>query len=202
MQPDGSIALAAQIVPAAERLGLGRLFDLAVLDLVLEALRRHPEAVLSINVSSESIAGTDWIDRLADGLARNRGAGRRLIVEITESGAIRNLDEAARFVDRLHKLGVRLAIDDFGAGFTSFRSLRALAVDIVKIDGSFVEKLTENADDRIFVRHLAGLAGELGIETVAEWVPDEAAAALLAEWGVQRLQGDLWGEAVLVPSFE
>lgn len=199
VQPDGQVAGAAQIVPLAERLGLARLFDLAVLDLVLGTLHRYPKAVLSVNVAPDTAAGPDWIARLTEGLGGDRSVGRRLIVEITETGAIRNIEEAAKLATKLHKLGVRLAIDDFGAGYTSFRNLRALSVDIVKIDGSFIEHLTENEDDRIFVRHLIGLAGELGIETVAEWVRDEAAAALLIEWGVHRMQGDLFGEAQLYP---
>ncbi|MCX5514468.1 bifunctional diguanylate cyclase/phosphodiesterase [Kaistia algarum] len=201
VQPDGAVAPAAQIVPLAERLGLSRLFDLAVLDLVFGTLAQDAEAVLSVNVAPETAAGPDWLAKLADGLSRIPGAGRRLIVELTEVSAIRNLDDMTKFVARLHDLGVRLAIDDFGAGYTSFRSLRALKVDIVKIDGSFVENLASSPEDQLFVRHLAGLASELGIETVAEWVTDEESVRMLAGWGVQRLQGDAFGGATFTPVF-
>lgn len=201
VQPDGTIAAAAQIVPLAERLGLSRVFDLAVLDLVFDTLAQHSGSVLSVNVAPETAAGPDWLAKLTDGLSRIPGAGGRLIVELTEASAIRSLDDMAKFVARLHDLGVRLAIDDFGAGYTSFRSLRALKVDIVKIDGSFVENLASSPDDQLFVRHLAGLASELGIETVAEWVKDEESVRMLAGWGVQRLQGDAFGEATFTPDF-
>src|SRR5205807_384210 len=84
---------------------------------------------------------------------------------------------AAGFVARAKDLGCRIAIDDFGAGFTSFRNLRKLQVDIVKIDGSFVQNLRRSSDDRAFVRSLIELGHALGLKTVAEWVQDEEAAA-------------------------
>lgn len=197
-QPDGSIASAGQIVPVAERLGLSRLFDLAVLERVLETLARYPDARLSLNVTPETATGSDWLAKFARIVGRNPDMGSRLIVEITETSAIRNLDETAHFVAALHDLGARLAIDDFGAGFTSFRNLRALSVDMVKIDGSFIEALPTSPDDQIFVRRLVELARDLGIETVAEFVQDEETAAMLAGWGIDHIQGRLCGEASLV----
>jgi EAL domain-containing protein (putative c-di-GMP-specific phosphodiesterase class I) len=199
-QPDGSITSAGQIVPIADRLGLSRLFDLAVLDRVLETLSLYPQARLSLNVTPETATGPDWLAKFARIAGAHPDMGRRLIVEITETSAIRNLDETAYFVAALHDLGARLAIDDFGAGFTSFRNLRALNVDIVKIDGSFIEGLPASPDDQIFVRRLIELARDLGIETVAEFVQDEATAALLAGWGIDHIQGHLCGAAsLLVP---
>ena len=94
-------------------------------------------------------------------------------------------------------LGCRIAIDDFGAGYTSFRNLRKLGVDIVKIDGSFVQNLKRSEDDRAFVQTLIDLARRLGLETVAEWVQDEESAAILADWGCDYLQGALVGRAAL-----
>ncbi|MET4636495.1 MULTISPECIES: GGDEF and EAL domain-containing protein [Kaistia] len=196
-QPDGTIVSAGHVVPLAERLGLSRLFDLAVLDRVLETLVRHPDAHISLNVSPETAAGPDWLSRFADTLGERPDLGKRLIVEITETSAIRSLDETAYFISTIHDLGARLAIDDFGAGFTSFRNLRALKVDIVKIDGSFIATLPRSRDDQIFVRRLVELAHDLGIETVAEWVQDEETAEMLAAWGVSRIQGHLCGAASL-----
>ncbi len=196
-QPDGSVVGAGHIVPLAERLGLARLFDLAILERVLSTLAENIEAVLSVNVTPETLASPDWLEQVSSAARLRRDIGRRLIVEITETSAIRSIEETTKFVAAVHALGARVAIDDFGAGFTSFRNLRLLAVDIVKIDGSFVQNLTTSADDQIFVRRLAELARDLGIETVAEWVQDEAAAAMLAGWGVQRIQGQLSGDASL-----
>jgi len=201
VQPDGSIVRAGHVMPLAEQLGLARLFDLAILELVMKALADHPEAVLSVNVAPETIAAPDWLALVTSTVGRRPDIGRRLIVEITETSAIRNIEETTLFVDAVHALGARVAIDDFGAGFTSFRSLRRLAVDLVKIDGDFVRSITTSDDDQIFVRRLAELARDLGIQTVAEWVQDEASVRLLAGWGVQGIQGDVSGEASLDPPF-
>jgi EAL domain-containing protein (putative c-di-GMP-specific phosphodiesterase class I) len=116
-------------------------------------------------------------------------------VEITETVAIQDLDDVRGFVTRLKNFGSRIAIDDFGAGYTSFRNLRKLGVDIVKIDGSFVRNLRRSEDDRAFVQTLIDLARRLGLETVAEWVQDEESAAILAEWGCDYMQGALVGLA-------
>ena len=92
-------------------------------------------------------------------------------------------------------LGCRIAIDDFGAGYTSFRNLRKLGVDIVKIDGAFVQNLIRSEDDRAFVHTLIDLARRLGLATVAEWVQDEETAKILAAWGCDYIQGALIGLA-------
>jgi len=92
-------------------------------------------------------------------------------------------------------LGCRIAIDDFGAGYASFRNLRKLGVDIVKIDGAFVQHIMRSEDDRAFVRTLIDLARRLKLKTVAEWVQVEAAAKALQAWGCDYLQGALIGLA-------
>ena len=98
-----------------------------------------------------------------------------MTLEITETTAIQNIDETAGFVSRAKDLGCRIAIDDFGAGYTSFRNLRRLGVDMIKIDGAFVQNLPRSQDDRAFVRTLIDLGRSLGLTTVAEWVQDEQA---------------------------
>ena len=122
-------------------------------------------------------------------------SAERLIIEITETAAIHDIDDTRGFVSRVKDLGCQIAIDDFGAGYTSFRNLRKLGVDIIKIDGAFVQNLMRSDDDRAFVQALIDLAKRLGLKTVAEWVQDEASAQLLAEWGCDYLQGALIGLA-------
>ena len=100
------------------------------------------------------------------------------------------VEATRRCLATVKDLGVLVAIDDFGAGYTSFRSLRALPIDIIKIDGVFVQNISRSSDDRFFVRALVDLARQLGVKVVAEWVEDAEAAAILAEWGVDFLQGD------------
>lgn len=194
-RPGGEVA-AGEFVTLAERVGLIRLVDERALQLVFAALERTPEARLSVNVSGETVGDRSWRERLAGMLATNAALAGRLTIEITETALVQNADEAVRFVAALHDMGCRVAIDDFGAGYSSFRSLRDLKVDLLKIDGAYVEKLAASADDRAFVRALTDLARALGIQTVAEKVQDEAAAALLAGWGVDYLQGNLTGDVL------
>jgi EAL domain-containing protein (putative c-di-GMP-specific phosphodiesterase class I) len=151
--------------------------------------------VASFNVSPASTTDPDWWAGLGSLLRTHPGVAERLIVEITESAAIQDIDETRGFVARVKDLGCRIAIDDFGAGYTSFRNLRKLGVDIVKIDGAFIVDVMRSEDDRAFVRTLIDLAKRLKLETVAEWVQDEAAAQTLQAWGCDYLQGALVGLA-------
>jgi diguanylate cyclase (GGDEF)-like protein len=192
---DGTLFAVHEAVSVAERLGLVRLLDHRVLELALAELVVAPALNASLNVSAASTVDPDWWDALGATLRSHPGIGERLTVEITETAAIHDIDETRGFVARVKDLGCRIAIDDFGAGNTSFRNLRKLGVDIVKIDGAFVQNLTRSDDDRAFVHTLIDLARRLGLETVAEWVQDEEAAALLADWGCDYLQGALVGLA-------
>ena len=194
-RPDGTLLAVNEVVPLAERLGLVRLLDHRVLELALEELVAAPGLKASLNVSAASTADPDWWGALAAMLRVHQGVAERLIIEITETAAIHDIDETRGFVARVKDLGCRIAIDDFGAGYTSFRNLRKLGVDVVKIDGAFVQNLKGCDDDRAFVHTLIDLARRLGLETVAEWVQDEEAAAMLADWGCDYLQGALVGLA-------
>ena len=192
---DGTLIGAGDIVPVAERLGLVRLLDHRVLELAVEELVAAPSLHASLNVSPPSTTDPDWWAGLVSLLRRHHGAAERLTVEITESAAIQDIDETRGFVARVKDLGCRIAIDDFGAGYTSFRNLRKLGVDIVKIDGAFVSDIMRSEDDRAFVRTLIDLAKRLKLATVAEWVQDEQAARTLEAWGCDFLQGALVGLA-------
>jgi len=192
---DGRLAHAHEIIPVAERVGLMRMLDYRVLELVVGELAAAPELTASVNVSPASTVDPDWWAGLGALLRAHAGAAQRLIIEITETAAIQDVHDARGFVARVKDLGCRIAIDDFGAGHTSFRNLRKLGVDIVKIDGAFVQNIVKSEDDRAFVHTLIDLARRLGLKTVAEWVQDEEAARLLANWGCTYLQGALSGLA-------
>ena len=194
-QDDGRVLLAPDIVPVAERLGLIRLVDHRVLELVVEELAVAPDVQLSLNISPDTTMDPDWWSSIESLMRAHPGVAERLIVEITETVAIQDVDDVRGFVTRLKNLGSRIAIDDFGAGYTSFRNLRKLGVDIVKIDGAFVQNIARSADDRAFVQTLVDLARRLQIKTVAEWVQDEESAAMLREWGCDYIQGRLIGLA-------
>ncbi|MBR1129576.1 bifunctional diguanylate cyclase/phosphodiesterase [Bradyrhizobium iriomotense] len=194
-QGDGQVLLAPDIVPVAERLGLIRLVDHRVLELVVAELAAAPDVSLSLNISPDTTMDPDWWAGIESLMLAHPGVAERLIVEITETVAIQDIDDVRGFVTRLKNFGSRIAIDDFGAGYTSFRNLRKLGVDIVKIDGAFVQNITHSADDRAFVHTLIDLARRLDIKTVAEWVQDEEAANMLRDWGCDYIQGRLIGLA-------
>jgi diguanylate cyclase (GGDEF)-like protein len=194
-QDGGKVLLAPDIVPVAERLGLIRLVDHRVLELVVAELAAAPGVSLSLNISPDTTMDPDWWASIESLMRAHPGVAERLIVEITETVAIQDIDDLRSFVNRLKALGSRIAIDDFGAGYTSFRNLRKLDVDIVKIDGAFVQNIVTSSDDRAFVQTLIDLARRLKIKTVAEWVQDDAAAGLLCDWGCDYIQGRLIGLA-------
>jgi diguanylate cyclase (GGDEF)-like protein len=194
-QPDGTLLPTSEVMALAERLGHVRLLDHRILELVLDELIKAPALKVSMNISAASTVDPDWWSSLNAMLRFHHGVGERLTIEITESAAIQDLDETRGFVTRVRDLGCRIAIDDFGAGYTSFRNLRKLGVDMVKIDGAFVQNIRRSKDDRVFVHALIDLSRKLGLETVAEWVQDEEAAAMLADWGCNYLQGALLGLA-------
>ncbi|WP_375777598.1 putative bifunctional diguanylate cyclase/phosphodiesterase [Bradyrhizobium sp. ma5] len=194
-QDDGRALLAPDIVPVAERLGLIRMVDHRVLELAIAELAAAPSVQLSLNISPDTTMDPDWWATIESLMRAHPGVGERLIVEITETVAIQDIDDVRGFVTRLKNFGSRIAIDDFGAGYTSFRNLRKLGVDIVKIDGAFVQNIVRSADDRAFVQTLIDLARRLEIKTVAEWVQDEEAAVMLREWGCDFIQGRLIGLA-------
>jgi diguanylate cyclase (GGDEF)-like protein len=194
---DGGVIGAGEIIPLAERLGLVRLIDRRVLELVVAELVAAPALKASLNVSAASTVDPDWWTALAAALGAHGDLAHRVTIEITETAAIQDIDDTRGFVARVKDLGCRIAIDDFGAGYTSFRNLRKLGVDLIKIDGAFVQNLTRSEDDRAFVRTLIELGQRLGLATVAEWVQDEEAAKILAEWGCDYLQGHLIGRASL-----
>ena len=194
-QDDGQVLLAPDIVPVAEKLGLIRLVDHRVLEFVVAELAGAPNVQLSLNISPDTTMDPNWWASIESLMRAHPGVAERLIVEITETVAIKNIDDVRGFVTRLKNFGSRIAIDDFGAGYTSFRNLRKLGVDIVKIDGAFVQNIARSADDRAFVQTLIDLARRLQIKTVAEWVQDEESAVMLRDWGCDYIQGRLIGLA-------
>ena len=196
---DGSLVAPAVIFPIAEKVGLVQLLDQRVLELSLQKLADNPGLHLSINVSSATAHDPEWLPRAQAALGAHPGVADRLIVEITETCAIEDIEAARRVIANIKSLGAKVAMDDFGAGHTSFRNLRLLNVDLLKIDGAFVQNVATSPDDRFFVRTLIDLARHLGIPTVAEWVENQETVSLLKEWGVDYFQGAFFGQAIESP---
>ncbi len=198
-KPDGTVLPAKDFIPAAEALGLVHKLDRRALELAMDELYRIPSVQLAINVSATTAGDRAWLISFINHVRENRRVAPRLTVELTETAALNLFEENARFVTRLRDLGCRVAIDDFGAGHTSFRSLHQLRVDAVKIDGMYVEHLAASPDNQLFVRTLAELARNLRLETVAEWVTSEEDAQLLESYGIGYFQGHHFGRPDVSP---
>lgn len=197
VRPDGEVVSAGEFIPVAEQLGLVRLIDRRVLELAVQTLCDYPDARLAINVSGMTAIDRSWIDSMTGYLREHMDIAPRLMVEITETVALHELEESERFVRALRDMGCQVAIDDFGAGYTSFRNLKALEVDMVKIDGSFVKGLVRSRDDQLFVQTLVHLAKNFNLPVVAEWVSNEDEVTLLRAYGVEYLQGFYLGEPTI-----
>jgi len=192
---DGTIIDPGAVLPVAEKTGLVRLIDQRMLELAAARLVQDPALHLSINASGATIHAAGWPDHLKAVCQTYPEIAARLTIEITETCAIADIDATQQAIAAMKACGVKVAMDDFGAGHTSFRSLRALDIDLLKIDGAFVQNLAHSVDDRFFVRTLLDLARHLEIPTVAEWVVDAETAQILNDWGVDYLQGYYFGKA-------
>ncbi len=201
LKPDGQLLPAGEFIPAAEQLGLVRLIDRRILEIALDTLRRNADVRLALNVSGMTASDRLALEGFATTLEMNRDVAPRLIVELTETAALLDLEESVRFTARLRDIGAKVAIDDFGAGYTSFRNLQALRVDMVKIDGSFVKGLALSPDNLVFVRTLVDLARNFRLQTVAEWVSDQREADILCAMGVDFLQGFYLGKPDIAPEW-
>lgn len=192
-QTDGSLTLPGEFIQVAERYGVIVDIDDRVLALVLDELERSaadPDpVVLSVNLSAAYVGDHDLYDWLAGELKRRAIDPHRLIFEVTETAAIRNVVRACSFMENLKGLGCRFALDDFGTGFSSFSYLRTLPVDIIKIDGSFVRRLADNPADQALVQSVTRIAHSLDKTVVAEHVEDQQVLELLRGYGVDYAQG-------------
>ena len=195
---NGEVVPAGVLMPAAEELGLIRQLDRHILECVLDELGRTDDIHLAVNVSGLTATDPIMLGHLFAMVQANAKLANRLTFEITETVAMLDFEETARFVTKLRDLGCSIAIDDFGAGYTSFRHLKRLDVDVVKIDGQFVQGLQNNRENQLFVRTLTELAKGFNIEVVAECVEYDVEAAALRALGVDYLQGYLYG----APSLE
>lgn len=150
----------------------------------------YPRGVpLSVNISGRSLDDPLLPEFIMSQLRTYGVPAHQFMVEVTETAAISDLEDAQRFVDRLRQFGCKVCLDDFGAGFCSFTYIKHLAVDIIKIDGQFIVNLPHDRDNQVFVKAMVDVARGVGKKTVAEFVQDAATLALLKEIGVDMLQG-------------
>jgi EAL domain-containing protein (putative c-di-GMP-specific phosphodiesterase class I) len=188
---DGAVISPSEFLPDAERCGLIGLVDrwMVAKGAAAAAAGRRSE----VNLSGRSVGDQALAAELEESIARIGRRAENLILEITETAAVENLDAALDFAERLTRLGCHFALDDFGTGFGSLTHLRRLPVTYLKIDASFVRDIAHDPDDQAMVRGIVAIARELGLLTVAEGIEDRAALELVRSYGVDFAQGYLIG---------
>jgi len=191
---DGRCFTPGAFMPAAERYNLASQIDAWVLDEALAWLDRSPLfldqiEVLSINLSGQSLGEAAFLGHVRDRMRRFPLAARKICFEITETAAISNLDRVQDFMASLRALGCRFALDDFGAGLSSFAYLRTLDVDYLKIDGMFIRDLEDDPVHVAMVRSINEVGHVMGKKTIAEYVENDAVRERLAALGVDLVQG-------------
>jgi diguanylate cyclase (GGDEF)-like protein len=192
--PDGTIVSPDKIIAAAEETGKVASLDKWVLRTTLEWLTSHQASLpntkfVCVNVDGGSLNDERFTQEIFALFARFRPVLPYLCIEITESVALHDLANTQRFIARVHEMGSTVALDDFGAGYTSFRYLKCLSADALKIDGEFVRSMRTHPADAAIVVALVRLARDLGMRSVAEWVEDIETLKALKEIGVDYVQG-------------
>jgi diguanylate cyclase (GGDEF)-like protein/PAS domain S-box-containing protein len=187
--PDRAI-MPGSFIPVAEKTGKILDIDRWVIRACIDTLARFPDVgAIALNVSGRSIGEPTLPQHIVDTLRAADVSPQRLIVELTETSAVSDLHDAQRFIQSLRESGVRLCLDDFGSGFSSFAYLKHLDVDMLKIDGQFIRDLAEDRDNQIFVRAIVDVARGLNKTTVAECVEDAPTLTMLCKFGVDLAQG-------------
>ncbi|HEX4187490.1 MAG TPA: EAL domain-containing protein [Solirubrobacteraceae bacterium] len=190
-EPHGRLVSPGSFLPAAERYGLVREIDRLVLGRVAATLGREPggSGPVAINLSTLSVTDGSMLGAIERALDRHGADPGQLIVEVTETAAISDMDRARDFCDGVRSLGCAVALDDFGSGFGSFQYLKHLPFDFLKIDGDFIRALPSSPTDQLVVKALVDVVAGMGRRTIAEFVGDAVTLELLRDFGVDHAQG-------------
>lgn len=201
IDPTGRVIPAKDFIDAVEADELGRQIDCLALDIGLTTLARFPQVRLSINMSARSVGYPRWMKILRKGIGADKTIGERLILEITESSAMMVPELVIAFMDDLQAHGVSFALDDFGAGQTSFRYFRDFLFDVVKIDGQFIRNINRDADNQALTRALMSIGQHFDMLTVAESVETQQEAEWLQAAGIDCMQGYAFGAPTVRPAW-
>jgi diguanylate cyclase (GGDEF)-like protein len=192
---DSTLYYPNEFIPVAEAMGLIQQIDLWVVNHVFDLLRSMPEHLsFTVNLSGNIFLDHKLYPLVERKLAQTGVDPARVVFEITETSAISNFEQTKTMVNKLRSLGCRFALDDFGAGFNSYSYLKHFPVDLLKIDGGFIKDLESDAVDQLLVKSMIDVAHSLGKKTVAEYVEHQSTMDLLAEYGIDYIQGYLVGK--------
>ena len=193
---DGTIIAPTEFIPAAERFGLMGAVDRWIIEHTLEryggSLMGADNVAIALNLSANTISDPTLWSFVKATIDRTHVSPSRLIFEITETTAVNNYEAAEFFVKEARAAGCRISLDDFGAGLSSFGYLHHFKVDSIKIDGTFIEKLSNSRLNQAVVASIGGIARELGVDVVAEHIEDTDAVGILRSLGVGYGQGFLF----------
>jgi EAL domain-containing protein (putative c-di-GMP-specific phosphodiesterase class I) len=190
---DGSFLMPSDFIGLADELGLIGQIDRVLLKQAIKQHKRFKQQgnniKLAINLSSRSFNNTAVFEDIKALLDVPEVDPGQFVFEITEAAAVSDFSAAQDLIKKIKGLGCSLALDDFGMGFSSFFYLKHLAVDYVKIDGSFIKQLDMSFEDKVFVRAMIEVSQALGKKTVAEFVENEEILMFLKGFGVDYVQG-------------
>jgi len=194
VSPSGELVNPKAFLPSAERYGLSAQLDATVIDVTLNWLKSNPLYLqkvrhCSINLASGSFAKEGFADALLEHIRETGIPPNKLCFELTETATIANLSAASEFMRRLGEIGCRFALDDFGAGLSSFAYLKNLPIDFIKIDGRLVRDIMDDQIDFAMVKAINQVGQALGIQTIAEHVETPLLFQAVREIGVDYAQG-------------
>ncbi|WP_202149262.1 EAL domain-containing protein [Candidatus Sarmatiella mevalonica] len=183
-----------EIIDSVEEQGLMNILDYKVFNMGISQLLANPNMQVSVNISSLGVLDDAFLDFAQELLSLHK-VGNRLIIEITETTLNLNLERTTQFVHALKAQGCRIALDDFGAGFTSFKQLEFLPIDIIKIDGSYIRNLDQNIYHQYFVEMMTFISNKINVLVIAEFVETQEVCNHLTKLGIQYMQGHLFARA-------
>lgn len=195
----GKIIPAVEFIDKIERNSLGRMVDCCALQVGLAELAAQPWLRLSINASPLSLIDPLWQATLRYGLEEDALLAERLIIEVTETTEIPDMAQFAQEVNGIRQLGVSFALDDFGTGYTSFRILKEVRFDIIKIDGQFIRDIHTDRDNQALMKAMIDIAAHFEMMVIAEAVEKQKEMFFLRDLNVDCLQGYLFGRPEVTP---
>ncbi|VUD56373.1 Cyclic di-GMP phosphodiesterase PdeB [Thalassocella blandensis] len=187
---DGSIVVPGEFIPALENTGEMQILDRHIIKLAVKCLRDYPQLNhIAINLSAQAFKDDNLVPIIMENLELHQIKAEQLTFELTESASLFNLNVTQRVISKLHALGCKFSVDDFGSGFSSFSYLKQLPADYIKLDGSFIKNLDKDPVDQALVRSIIPVIQALGKKAVAEYVENEKILATLKQMKVDYVQG-------------
>jgi len=184
------LIMPGEFIPFAEKTGQIVEIDRVVLAKSIAQLAKYPELpALAVNISGRSFDEPSLPEYIRQQLNKHGIDPSRLIVELTETETVSDIQDAQRFIEAINQAGCSVCLDDFGSGYSTFTYLKYLDVQTLKIDGMFVSDLVNNHENQVFVKAMISIAQGLGKSIVAEFVEDSAIFDLLKTFGVPLVQG-------------